>query len=199
MKAYAQPIKRLISELSKFPGIGEKTATRLANYILRATEDDVKKLSESIVEVKRKIKFCRVCLNLTETEICHICHDKNRDHTVICVVQEPDAMAAIEESGCFNGTYHVLHGALAPLDGIGPESLHLNELMKRVDSGTIKELIIATNPDVHGEATALLIIKMLKGRNIKITRIATGVPLGGDLKYIDKMTISKSLEFRRGM
>jgi recombination protein RecR len=199
MKAYAQPIKRLISELSKFPGIGEKTATRLANYILRATEDDVKKLSESIVEVKRKIKFCRVCLNLTETEICHICHDKNRDHTVICVVQEPDAMAAIEESGCFNGTYHVLHGALAPLDGIGPESLHLNELMKRVDSGTIKELIIATNPDVHGEATALLIIKMLKGRNIKVTRIATGVPLGGDLKYIDKMTISKSLEFRRGM
>ncbi|HNV64936.1 MAG TPA: recombination mediator RecR [Smithellaceae bacterium] len=199
MKAYAQPIKRLISELSKLPGIGEKTATRLANYILRATEDDVKKLSESIVEVKRKIKFCRVCLNLTETEICHICHDKNRDHAVICVVQEPDAMAAIEESGCFNGTYHVLHGALAPLDGIGPESLHLNELMKRVDNGTIKELIIATNPDVHGEATALLIIKMLKGRNIKITRIATGVPLGGDLKYIDKMTISKSLEFRRGM
>lgn len=199
MKAYAQPIKRLILELSKLPGIGEKTATRLANYILRATEDDVKKLSESIVEVKRKIKFCRVCLNLTETEICHICHDKNRDHAVICVVQEPDAMAAIEESGCFSGTYHVLHGALAPLDGIGPESLHLNELMKRVDSGTIKELIIATNPDVHGEATALLIIKMLKGRNIKITRIATGVPLGGDLKYIDKMTISKSLEFRRGM
>lgn len=199
MKAYAQPIKRLISELSKLPGIGEKTATRLANYILRATEDDVKKLSESIVEVKRKIKFCRVCLNLTETEICHICHDKNRDHAVICVVQEPDAMAAIEESGCFNGTYHVLHGALAPLDGIGPESLHLNELMKRVDNGTIKELIIATNPDVHGEATALLIIKMLKGKNIKITRIATGVPLGGDLKYIDKMTISKSLEFRRGM
>ncbi|MGB4088620.1 MAG: recombination mediator RecR, partial [Smithellaceae bacterium] len=163
MKAYAQPIKRLISELSKLPGIGEKTATRLANYILRATEDDVKKLSESIVEVKRKIKFCRVCLNLTETEICHICHDKNRDHAVICVVQEPDAMAAIEESGCFSGTYHVLHGALAPLDGIGPESLHLNELMKRVDNGTIKELIIATNPDVHGEATALLIIKMLKG------------------------------------
>ena len=199
MKAYAQPIKRLILELSKLPGIGEKTATRLANYILRATEDDVKKLSESIVEVKRKIKFCRVCLNLTETEICHICHDKNRDHAVICVVQEPDAMAAIEESGCFNGTYHVLHGALAPLDGIGPESLHLNELMKRVDNGTIKELIIATNPDVHGEATALLIIKMLKGKNIKITRIATGVPLGGDLKYIDKMTISKSLEFRRGM
>jgi len=199
MKAYAQPIKRLILELSKLPGIGEKTATRLANYILRATEDDVKKLSESIVEVKRKIKFCRVCLNLTETEICHICHDKNRDHAVICVVQEPDAMAAIEESGCFNGTYHVLHGALAPLDGIGPESLHLNELMKRVDNGTIKELIIATNPDVHGEATALLIIKMLKGKNIMITRIATGVPLGGDLKYIDKMTISKSLEFRRGM
>jgi recombination protein RecR len=199
MKAYAQPIKKLIEELGKLPGIGEKTATRLANYILRATADDVKKLAESIIEVKRKIKFCSVCLNLTETEICHICHDKNRDHTIICVVQEPDAMAAIEESGCFHGTYHILHGALAPLDGIGPESLHLNELMKRIDSKTVKEIIIATNPDVHGEATALLIIRMLKGRNIKVTRIATGVPLGGDLKYIDKMTISKSLEFRRGM
>jgi len=199
MKAYAQPIKKLIEELGKLPGIGEKTATRLANYILRATTDDVKKLAESIIEVKRKIKFCNVCLNLTETETCHICHDKNRDHTIICVVQEPDAMAAIEESGCFHGTYHILHGALAPLDGIGPESLHLNELMKRIDSKTVKEIIIATNPDVHGEATALLIIRMLKGRNIKVTRIATGVPLGGDLKYIDKMTISKSLEFRRGM
>jgi len=199
MKAYAQPIKRLISELGKLPGIGEKTAARLANYILRATADDVRKLAESIIEVKRKIKLCRICLNLTETDVCHICHDTTRDQGVICVVEEPDAMAVIEESGGFRGTYHVLHGHLAPLDGIGPENLRLNELLQRINGGKIKEVIIATNPDVHGEATALLIIRMLKGKKIKVTRIATGVPMGGDLKYIDKMTISKSLEFRRGI
>ena len=199
MKAYAQPIKRLISELGKLPGIGEKTAARLANYILRASTDDVKKLAESIVEVKKKIRLCRVCLSLTETDVCHICRDAARDQGIICVVEEPDAMAAIEESGEFKGTYHVLHGALAPLDGIGPDDLHLAELTRRVDGGKIKEVIIATNPNVHGEATALLIIRMLKGKNIKVTRIATGVPMGGDLKYIDKMTISRSLEFRRGI
>ncbi|MGD0022910.1 MAG: recombination mediator RecR, partial [Smithellaceae bacterium] len=159
MKAYAQPIKRLISELGKLPGIGEKTAARLANYILRATADDVRKLAESIIEVKRKIKLCRICLNLTETDVCHICHDTTRDQAVICVVEEPDAMAVIEESGGFRGTYHVLHGHLAPLDGIGPENLRLTELLQRINGGKIKEVIIATNPDVHGEATALLIIR----------------------------------------
>jgi len=199
MKAYAQPIKRLISELAKLPGIGEKTAARLANYILRATEDDVCKLAESIVEVKRKIKLCRICLNPTEGDICYICHDKTRDQEVICVVEEPDALVAIEESGGFRGTYHVLHGALAPLDGIGPDNLRLSELLSRINNGHVREIIIATNPNVHGEATALLITHMLKGKDIKLTRIAMGVPMGGDLKYIDKMTISKSLEFRRGM
>lgn len=199
MKAYAQPIKRLISELAKLPGIGEKTAARLANYILRATEDDVRKLAESIIEVKRKIKLCRICLNPTEEDICRICQDETRDRSVICVVEEPDALAAIEESGGFHGTYHVLHGALAPLDGIGPENLRLSELFSQINNGQIEEIILATNPNVHGEATALLITQMLQGKNIKITRIAMGVPIGGDLKYIDKMTISRSLEFRRGM
>ena len=199
MKAYAQPIKRLISELGKLPGIGEKTAARLANYILRATQDDVKKLAESIIEVKKRIRLCRICLNPTEDEICNICHDPARDQSVICVVEEPDALAAIEESGGFHGTYHVLHGALAPLDGIGPENLRLGELQQRINKGKVKELIIATNPNVHGEATALLVTRMFKDQNIKFTRIAMGVPMGGDLKYIDKMTISKSLEFRRGM
>ena len=199
MKAYAQPIKRLISELGKLPGIGEKTAARLANYILRATEDDVKKLAESIIEVKRSIRLCRICLNPTEEEICYICRDHARDQSVICVVEEPDALAAVEESGGFHGTYHVLHGALAPLDGIGPENLRLGELMQRINSGKVKELIVATNPNVHGEATALLIARMLKDKNITLTRIAMGVPMGGDLKYVDKMTMSKSLEFRRGM
>lgn len=199
MKAYAQPIKRLISELAKLPGIGEKTAARLANYILRATEDDVRKLAESIVEVKRKIKLCRICLNPTEDDVCYICQDTTRDRELICVVEEPDALAAIEESGGFHGTYHVLHGALAPLDGIGPENLRLGELLLRIANGHIKEIILATNPNVHGESTALLITRMLQEKDIKITRIAMGVPMGGDLKYIDKMTISKSLEFRRGM
>jgi recombination protein RecR len=199
MKSYAQPIKRLIEELAKLPGIGEKTAARLANYILRATPDDVEKLAESLVEVKRKIRLCRICLNPTEEEVCHICANPARDQHVICVVEEPDALAAIEESGFFHGMYHVLHGALAPLDGIGPENLRLGELSKRINEGQITELILATNPNVHGEATALLITRMFKDANIQITRIAMGVPMGGDLKYVDKMTISKSLEFRRDM
>ena len=199
MKAYAQPIKKLIAELGKLPGIGEKTAARLANYILRSTEDDVRKLAESIVEVKRKIKLCRICLNLTEEDTCYICRDDSRDQEMICVVEDPDALAAIEESGGYRGTYHVLHGALAPLDGIGPDNLRLGELINRINEGNIKEVIIATNTNVHGESTALLLTKMLKDKNIKLTRIAMGMPMGGDLKYIDKMTISKSLEFRRGM
>ena len=199
MKAYAQPIKKLIAELGKLPGIGEKTAARLANYILRSTEEDVIKLAESIVEVKRKIKLCRTCLNLTEDETCYICRDTSRDQETICVVEDPDALAAIEESGGYKGTYHVLHGALAPLDGIGPDNLRLGELILRINEGHIKEIIIATNTNVHGETTALLLTTMLKDKDVKLTRIAMGVPMGGDLKYIDKMTISKSLEFRRGM
>ncbi len=199
MKAYAQPIKKLIAELGKLPGIGEKTATRLANYILRSTEDDVIKLAQSIVEVKKKIKLCRICLNLTEDDTCHICRDASRDQEVICVVEDPDALAAIEESGGFKGTYHVLHGALAPLDGIGPDNLRLGELVQRINRGNIKEIILATNTNVQGESTALLLTGMFKEKNIVITRIAMGMPMGGDLKYIDKMTISKSLEYRRGM
>ncbi|HNY49474.1 MAG TPA: recombination mediator RecR [Smithella sp.] len=199
MKAYAQPIKKLIAELGKLPGIGEKTAARLANYILRSTEDEVIKLAQSIVEVKKKIKLCRTCLNLTEEETCYICRDTSRDQETICVVEDPDALAAIEESGGYKGTYHVLHGALAPLDGIGPDNLRLGELILRINEGHIKEIIIATNTNVHGESTALLLTTLLKDKDIKLTRIAMGVPMGGDLKYIDKMTISKSLEFRRGM
>jgi recombination protein RecR len=199
MKAYAQPIKKLIAELGKLPGIGEKTAARLANYILRSTQDDVRKLAESIIEVKSKIKLCRTCLNLTEEDTCYICRDTTRDKEMICVVEDPDALAAIEESGGYRGTYHVLHGALAPLDGIGPDNLRLGELVLRINEGNVKEIIIATNTNVQGETTALLLTRMFKEKNIKLTRIAMGMPMGGDLKYIDKMTISKSLEFRRGM
>ncbi|MBI4632457.1 MAG: recombination protein RecR [Deltaproteobacteria bacterium] len=198
MTGYAQPIKRLIRELGRLPGIGEKTATRLATFIMRASLEDAKQLAESIIEVKEKIRFCSVCFNLTEKDLCDICSDPGRDREAICVVEEPDALIAIEESGSFRGTYHVLHGALAPLDGIGPEQLKVKELMERL-GGAVKEIIIATNPNVQGESTALLITRLLKDRDVKVTRIAFGVPLGGDLKYTDKMTLSKSIEFRRTM
>ncbi len=199
MTGYAQPIKRLIKELGRLPGIGEKTATRLATFIMRASAEDAKRLAESIIEVKEKIRFCSVCYNLTEKDLCDICSDPGRDRDAICVVEEPDALIAIEESGSFRGAYHVLHGALSPLDGIGPEQLRVRELMDRLTGGAVREIIIATNPNVQGESTALLITRLLKDRDVKVTRIAFGVPLGGDLKYTDKMTLSKSIEYRRNM
>jgi len=199
MTGYALPIKRLIAELGKLPGIGEKTATRLATFILRASGEDARRLAECIVEVKQKIRLCSLCFNLAEGDICEICMDPSRDKGVICVVEEPDSLIAIEESGSFMGTYHVLHGALSPLDGIGPDHLRIQDFLKRVESNTIEEIIIATNPSVQGESTALLINKVVKGLDIKVTRIALGVPVGGDLKYMDKMTLSKSMEYRRGI
>ena len=199
MTGYALPIKRLIKELSRFPGIGEKTATRLAAYILRASDDDAGKLAESILEVKRSIRLCPVCFNFTEKDACDICSDPNRDGGTICIVEEPDALIAIEESGEYRGVYHVLHGALSPLDGIGPEQLKIRELLERVAKNAVREIIVATNPNVQGESTALLITGLLKGKEIRISRIALGVPMGGDLKYADRMTLAKSIEYRRGM
>jgi recombination protein RecR len=199
MTGYALPIKRLIRELGRLPGIGEKTATRMANHILRLSEEDAVRLSESIVDVKRKIRLCRVCFNLAESERCEICLDHSRDRQMICVVEEPDSLIAIEDSGCFRGTYHVLHGVLAPLDGIGPEHLRLKELAERVKAEGVREIILATNPNVQGESTALLIMKLVRGLEVRVSRIALGVPVGGDLKYTDRMTLAKSIEFRRGM
>ncbi|HPJ97688.1 MAG TPA: recombination mediator RecR [Syntrophales bacterium] len=196
---YALPIQRLIKEFGRLPGIGEKTATRLATFVLRDTKEDARRLAYSILEVKDKIKLCSRCYHLAEGELCAICGDARRETDKICVVEEPDVLIAIEESGSFQGTYHVLHGTLSPLDGIGPEQLHLPQLSARVDQNKISEIIIATNPSVQGEATALLITKMMKGRDVKVSRIAMGVPVGGDLKYTDRMTLSKSMEFRRGM
>jgi recombination protein RecR len=199
MTGYALPIKRLIGELGKLPGIGEKTATRLATFILRASEEDARRLAQSILEVKQKIRFCSVCFNLAEGGLCEICMDPLRDKNLICVVEEPDSLIAIEESGSFRGTYHVLHGALSPLDGIGPDHLRLRELVKRIAENGAEEIIVATNPSVQGEATALLINKSVKPLGIRVTRIALGVPVGGDLKYMDRMTLSKSMEYRRGL
>ena len=199
MRGYAPPIRRLIGELSRFPGIGEKTATRLATFILRASDDDARRLAQSIIEVKEKIRFCSVCFNLSEGDLCEICKDTSRDKKVICVVEEPNSLMAIEESGSFRGTYHVLHGILSPLDGIGPDQLKLKELLERVLSDDVKEIIVATNPSVQGESTALLVSKLVRDKGIEVTRIALGVPVGGDLKYMDKMTLAKAIEFRRGM
>jgi recombination protein RecR len=199
MTGYALPIKRLIAELGKLPGIGEKTATRLATFILRASEEDARRLAEAVLEVKQKIRLCSVCFNLAEGSLCEICKDPARDKGLICVVEEPDSLIAIEESGSFRGTYHVLHGALSPLDGIGPDHLRLQEFLKRIEDNRVEEIIVATNPSVQGEATALLINKFVKSLDVKVTRIALGVPVGGDLKYMDKMTLSKSMEYRRGL
>lgn len=199
MTGYAPPIRRLIEELSKFPGIGEKTATRLAAHILRASDSDAKRLAESIIGVKEKIRLCSTCFNLAEGDLCEICRDSMRDTDIICVVEDPDSLIAIEESGSFHGRYHVLHGTLSPLDGIGPDQLKLEELLERISDERVKEIIVATNPSVQGESTALLITKLLQGKDVKVTRIALGVPVGGDLKYTDKMTMSKAIEFRHGM
>lgn len=199
MTGYAPPIRRLIKELSRFPGIGEKTATRLAVFILSAPEEEAIRLAESIIEVKRKIRLCSTCFNLTDQELCEICKDTTRDKEIICVVSDPDSLVAIEESGSFRGTYHVLHGLLSPIDGIGPDSLRLQELLDRISKNDVGEVILATNPSVQGESTALLIAKLLKDKDVKITRIALGIPVGGDLKYTDKMTMAKAIEFRRGV
>ena len=199
MSGYALPIKRLIKELSRLPGIGEKTAARLASHILRASDEDARRLAESILDVKLKIRLCSVCFNLAEGEICEICADTGRNRELVCIVEEPDSLIALEESGEYRGVYHVLHGALSPLDGIGPEQLRIRELLARIAAHPVAEVIVATNPSVAGETTALMISKLLKERGVMVTRIALGIPVGGDLKYADRMTLAKCLEFRRGV
>jgi len=197
VKAYPLPLQRLIKELARFPGIGEKTAARLANFILHESEEEAKSLAWAIMEVKEKICLCRICYNLAEGELCVICSDPRRDHGIICVVEDPDSLMAIEETGDFHGVYHVLHGSLAPLDGVGPEDIKLKELLDRIEKTPVKEVIIATNPTVQGEATAVLIGRSLKEKGIQVTRIALGVPVGGDLRYTDRLTLGKALTFRR--
>ncbi|MCX7983114.1 MAG: recombination mediator RecR [Syntrophales bacterium] len=199
MKTYPQPLQKLIKELARFPGIGEKTAARLANFILHESEEEAKSLAFAIIEVKEKIKLCRICYNLAEGPICSVCADAKRDRGVICVVEDPDSLMAIEETNDFNGVYHVLHGSFSPLDGVGPEDLRLKELLTRVEEGPVKEVIVATHPTTQGEATAVLIGKSLKEKGVKVTRIALGVPVGGDLRYMDRLTLGKALSFRRSV
>ncbi len=192
---YPESLQRLIKYLSLLPGIGQKSATRLALYLIKDNRDLAESLAKSLLEVKEKVKLCKICFNISENEICEICEDDMRNPNVICVVEGPADQAAIEESGVFKGRYHVLHGVISPLNGIGPEDIRIKELIDRVQKEEIKEIIIATNPTTQGEATAIYIAKLIfkKKPTIKLTRIASGVPFGGDLKYADHMTLEKAI------
>ncbi|MEW6215821.1 MAG: recombination mediator RecR [Nitrospirota bacterium] len=190
-------IENLITELTKLPGIGRKTAQRLAFFIITMSEEDAKGISRAINEVKERARFCRECFNITETEVCRICSNVSRDRSKLCVVEEPSNILVIERARNFNGLYHVLHGALSPIDGMTPEKLKINELTERVKKYVIKEVILATNPNTKGEMTAQYIRELLKSFDVKVTRIAYGLPMGGDIEFADEVTLSKALEGRR--
>jgi recombination protein RecR len=192
-------IENLIAQLTKLPGIGRKTAQRLAFFILTMSEEDAKGISKAINEVKEKARFCTECFNITEKEKCRICSNNSRDRSKLCVVEEPSNIIVIERTKSFNGLYHVLLGALSPIDGLTPDRLKINELIERVKKNEIEEIIIATNPNTKGEMTAQYIREMLKPFNVKVTRIAYGLPIGGDIEFADEVTLSKALEGRREM
>jgi recombination protein RecR len=193
------PIGRLIRELAKLPGIGEKTASRLAFHVLRAPAEYARDLAHALVEVKEKIRLCSVCMNLTEHDPCGLCSDVRRDAGLVAVVATPPDLYAIERTGGFRGRYHVLHGVLSPLEGIGPDDLRIKELLARVASNELRELIVATSPNVEGEATALYLAKVLRPLGVKVTRIASGLAVGGELEYADGVTIARAFEARREM
>ena len=192
----AEPIKRFIEELVRLPGIGKKTATRLAFHILKMPAEQAKALSSAIADLKEKIRFCSVCFNITDSEICQICSDAGRDKRTICVVEEPSNIIPIEQSGHYKGLYHVLFGSISPIQGIGPEDLKLKELIDRLKDGEVAEVVIATNPNVEGEATAVYISRLVKPLGVRATRIAIGLPVGSDLEYTDEVTMSKALDGR---
>ncbi len=197
MNYYSAPIAALIEEFSKLPGIGRKTAQRLAFHVIGQPLEAVEKLSDVIIDAKRNVRYCNVCTNLTDQEVCSICRDQSRNDGLICVVEDPRDVVAMEKTKEFRGFYHVLHGAISPLDGIGPEDIKIKELLTRIGAHPIEEVILATNPNIEGEATAMYIARLLKPMGIKVTRIAHGIPVGGDLEYADEVTLTKALEGRR--
>jgi recombination protein RecR len=197
MEYYAVPVAKLVEEFQKLPGIGHKSAQRLAFYVINMPMEKVQKLSESILEAKQKTRYCSVCSNLTDVDPCPLCSGTSRDKTVICVVQDARDVVAMERTREFKGLYHVLHGAISPMQGIGPEDIRIKELISRLGSGEVKEVILATNPNVEGEATAMYVSKLIKPLGVKATRIAHGIPVGGDLEYADEVTLAKALEGRR--
>ena len=188
---------RLVAELAKFPGVGNKTATRLAFFLLRQPKAQSEALASAILDLQRNTRFCSVCFHITEQDPCRLCTDPGRDETMLCVVEEPQALMAIERSRSFKGRYHVLHGALSPLDGIGPEDLKIDPLMKRLEPGDIQEILIATNFTVEGDATALYLAKLIQPLGIRVTRLAYGIPMGSELEYVDEATVNRAVEGRR--
>ncbi|SFK08131.1 MULTISPECIES: recombination protein RecR [unclassified Bacillus (in: firmicutes)] len=194
---YPEPISKLIDSFMKLPGIGPKTAVRLAFFVLDMKEDDVLDFAKSLVNAKRNLTYCSICGHITDRDPCYICDDSHRDQSVICVVQEPKDVIAMEKMKEYQGVYHVLNGAISPMEGVGPEDINIPQLLKRLHDETVQEVILATNPNIEGEATAMYISRLLKPTGIKVTRIAHGLPVGGDLEYADEVTLSKALEGRR--
>ena len=194
---YEGIIQDLIDELGRLPGVGPKSAQRIAFHLLQADPVDVRRLADVLVEVKARVKFCTICFNVSEDDQCRICRDPRRDQSVLCVVEEYKDVVAIERTREFKGRYHVLHGVLSPLEGVGPEQLRIKELLTRLGDGHVEEIILATNPDVEGEATALYLTRLLKPMGIRVSRIAQGLPMGGDLEYADQATLAKALSARR--
>ena len=199
MSVYSPSIEKLIESFEKLPSIGHKTAARLAFYILDLSEQETNDFIGSIINAKKNLKFCSKCFNISDTDPCQICANPKRDESIICVVEDVRDIVAMERTHEYKGVYHVLHGSISPMNGIGPDDIKLKELMARLSDGTVKELILATNPRVEGEATAMYISKLVKPIGIKVTRIAHGIPVGGDLEYTDEVTLSKALEGRREM
>ena len=196
---YARPLLRLLELLEKLPGIGPRSAERIAFYLLRIPKEDARQLAQAIADVKERLHFCEVCFNLSERPRCEICQDAARDPSILCVVEEPKDVLAIEKTGAFRGLYHVLLGAIAPLEGIGPELLKIDELLHRLSNGAIQEVVIATDADKDGETTAAYLAKLLRERPIKLTRLASGIPVGSHLEYADQATLARALEGRREM
>jgi recombination protein RecR len=198
MQLLVEPVARLIDEFSRLPGIGPKTASRLVFYLLRAPEEQAQSLADALRELRERITFCSICFNITEADPCTVCTDEGRDRSVICVVEEPLDVIAIERTRDYHGLYHVLHGTIAPVEGIGPDELRIAELSPRLDAmPPVREVIIATNPNMEGEATAMYIARQLEGRGIRVTRLARGLPVGGDLEYADEVTLSRALAGRQ--
>ena len=199
MSRFAEPMTRLIDELKKLPGIGSKSAQRLAFHILRSSADDAAALSTAVLDVKAKLQLCSTCNNITDVDPCVYCSSPTRNQKLVCVVEEPTNIASVEKTRHFNGVYHVLHGSISPLHGVGPEQLRIGNLLTRISGGEIEEVILATNPTVEGEATATYLAQQVKRQGVKVTRIAMGIPVGSDIEYTDEVTMLKAMEGRREM